>query len=368
MNTGRHTGGKAWDRARRDGIFGTAPSGLAIGTPANGGLGKAAVFHERTNRPDDTAAPWDEEEKAALRDLVKQIDNVMDAPVYTCQTREEWFEAWRTPEIAAALAEWRGMWGDAPADGLLEARRRTLALSRIIVILRCVARKHECGYWAEQIPPVERIVHPVRNEAWAFALAESLAATPDKPADKPADKITPDSVTASRNQPEIADRKPVTVLPQSLQDARDVTRDIVTLVTQDAPSVTEADADEAIAKALAKKGAENVDELVRDINHALESKHWVERVNQYGVVTLIDGCWLRKGKSGDIHLEAIELIEDVVVQTVGPDGVPFTTVNRGQIIEWLGKRKRTKGKPYYAGRPFAAKTSAPIGSLLIGVA
>lgn len=212
-------------------------------------------------------------------------------------------------QVKDALAVWEGMWGDEPKTHN-----------------RAACKQHFCK-------------PETYTAAWAERLATSIEAEPVKP---------------------YALQDPSAIIAQLAEQKRDPARSM--------QGRHEAESEAAIAKALARKGAQNVDELVRDIMHALVPSHWIERVNQYGTVRLIDDCWLRKGASGDIHLEAPELIDGVIVLTIDPHGKPFETVNRGQIIDWLAKRKREAARAQRTPPPFLSKQTAPTGAPLIGVA
>jgi hypothetical protein len=96
-------------------------------------------------------------------------------------------------------------------------------------------------------------------------------------------------------------------------------------------------------------------ELLEDIADALTNQ--AERRDEHNIAHLIDGCRVRWGDKA-AHLECDELLAGVIVQSKNRAGELVTTINPMQIARWLKKRERA------IKRPFASKTSRPVGNTL----
>lgn len=271
LKTGRTNGAAAYEAARKNGDmlarFGP-PAGPVVSMPANGGLGKAAVFHERMNRADDTPAPWDEAEDYAAQ------HRALGLPTYD---EYEWDKVANTYDDTCGMASRQEF-----AHELLMAVFADVLEMDIEINGWPVVRRGDAytGQWDSRIIGFNSAAHIYLASLGVHRLhnaSRPIVTTP----------VTP------------------TVLPQDLMDKRDIERDPDAVIRQVAETLSapasqrQPSASEAVEQAvLARTDADKVKEMAEAVQFAVE--HW----DNADARRLPDGYQVYRapGKPSDAHL------------------------------------------------------------------
>lgn len=229
------------------------------------------------------------------------------APVYGCQTREEWLPGWMGIDAYEALYELEALWGDEPQHSVIRVFSRNICTGSF-------------------------------GEIWAAQLAASIEA---QPVDyKPAVKL-PEYRNLQRLQV-IHDE--TGELPQSTNTFK--AGKMVITVDDSKPGLivgpvatpaktNAAEVEDKIAKTIKARGVQNIDELISDIKDDLEN--FEARQDEKGRVQLIDNCYLKKNGIW-INLLNPKLMSCVVIRTELMHGEgPLVTIKRSEIHDWLVK-------------------------------